>query len=84
MELRKILVGRFADAVVRRMFELGIGKYIGFPDNCRVDEMEKVWRVAHELQPLPATMLSSLLHDEQEVPTKRLRIIKQPVFKSKF
>ncbi|XP_055328728.1 CCA tRNA nucleotidyltransferase 1, mitochondrial-like [Paramacrobiotus metropolitanus] len=76
MELRKILTGRHGNHLVSRMVDLGLTRYMGFPEKPNVEELFAVWKRCHEFQPKPATILASLLASQEEVEKldERLRL----------
>lgn len=67
MELKKILVGHFSKDIVLRMLDLGVGSYIGLPDNPNTFEYETVCNRSQTMKPHPITTLSALLKNEEEV-----------------
>lgn len=70
VELRKIVVSRFADSLVTRMQDTGVLKHIGFPHTCNLFEFSRVYRYFHDDLtniPAPVSMICALLHNFQEV-----------------
>ena len=63
-ELSRIAVGHFADSVLSRMLDLGIGPYLGLPEKSDRSELFAVWQRAKDFQPQPMTVISSLLKAE--------------------
>lgn len=76
MELKKILCGNHADAIVTTMLDLDLGTYMGLPETIEKDEYCNVCKLTEGLDPLPMTRLAALLTDEEQVHTinKRLKI----------
>uniref|UniRef100_A0A5S6QSK7 Poly A polymerase head domain-containing protein n=1 Tax=Trichuris muris TaxID=70415 RepID=A0A5S6QSK7_TRIMR len=69
VELKKIVVGRYADTLVRVMLECGIGPYIGLGNDGNIEEFCRVYCRSKDLEPEPMTVLSALLTSEDEVYT---------------
>jgi tRNA nucleotidyltransferase (CCA-adding enzyme) len=67
MELKKIVVGNHAGSIVRVMFELGVTRYLGLPNDANLDEFERVWKLCLDMSPQPMTILSALLKTEEQV-----------------
>ena len=42
---------------------------LGLSSNCNVDELEKRWLICKDHKPSPMTLLSALMHNEEEVQT---------------
>ncbi len=66
VELKKILIGNHADSLFRVMSECGVLKYVGLNHECNTDEFSKRWLLCKDLSPLPMTMLSSVLENEDQ------------------
>ncbi|TKR86463.1 hypothetical protein L596_011053 [Steinernema carpocapsae] len=63
-ELRKILVGRFAGAVVKCMLDdCGLHEYLGLQPSISTDDFLRIDREAAHRKPHHATMLAALLSD---------------------
>ncbi|XP_070594358.1 CCA tRNA nucleotidyltransferase 1, mitochondrial [Erythrolamprus reginae] len=60
-ELKKILVGNYANQLIHLMYELGVIDYIGFPVNGNLQEFDTVCKNVQNLFPKPMTILTSLL-----------------------
>lgn len=75
-ELSKIVCGRFNGSVMATMLKLGIGPYIGLPDDCNVEKFQRVCERAKDLSPMPVTFLTGLLacNDEAYALNKRLKM----------
>ncbi|CAG7834162.1 unnamed protein product [Allacma fusca] len=69
VELRKILTGNHAAAIMVTMMELGIGEYIGLPNDANIEEFKMLMnRLDHlKLEVNPITLLSAFLRDEKDV-----------------
>lgn len=68
VELKKILAGKFADHLTLKMVELGIGPYIGLPDEMDTLNFKNVHQRLEKLGSYnPITLLSALLNTEQDV-----------------
>lgn len=69
MELRKILTGNYAGALVTTMVNLGIAEYIGLPKEPNLEEFKMVIDRAEKLHldPSAITVLTALLREEKEV-----------------
>ncbi|KFM75772.1 CCA tRNA nucleotidyltransferase 1, mitochondrial, partial [Stegodyphus mimosarum] len=67
MELKKILSGNFAKELILQMIDLGIGPFIGFPQNPNVQKYEDVCNRSQAMKPHPMTRLTALLKNEEEV-----------------
>ncbi|KFD68902.1 hypothetical protein M514_08259 [Trichuris suis] len=67
VELKKIVVGRYADSLLRLMLECGIGPYIGLGSDANIEEFCRVYFRCKDLKPEPMTLLSALLNSEDEV-----------------
>jgi len=74
VELKKIVTGNHSGPIMRRMLECGIGPFVGFPSDSNVDEFEIVWNRAKTFKPLPMTIISALLADENEIYKLDLRL----------
>jgi len=68
-EIRKILSGKYPAALMLKMLEVGIGKYIGLPENFNVNEFNAVMARASQskIELHPITMLSAFLSNDSEV-----------------
>lgn len=66
-ELRKILGGKFADHLVLKMIELGVSPYIGLPEGADIANFGVVYQRLQKLDYNPITLLSALLHSDEEV-----------------
>jgi tRNA nucleotidyltransferase (CCA-adding enzyme) len=77
IELKKILVGNFADSLVMKMHELGVLAHIGLPSKPNIDEFKLVYDRIKDTQSeiSPITMSIALLRtsNELEVLCKRVR-----------
>lgn len=77
VELKKILVGNFADSLVVKLHELGVLSHIGLPAEPNIDEFKLVYNrikdVRNEISPI--TMSTALLktNNELEILCKRVR-----------
>jgi len=68
-ELKKILSGNFAGELTLRMIDLGLGKYIGFPDEPDTEEFSRIWNRCKELNIRleSQSLLAALFKSEAEV-----------------
>lgn len=68
-EWSKILDGKFGDELTIKMLECGVGKYIGLPDNPNIENFKLQCNNAKikGIKLHPVTMVSSLLHNEDDV-----------------
>jgi tRNA nucleotidyltransferase (CCA-adding enzyme) len=69
-EFKQILVGRYADVLIKKIIELGVYKYIGLPDRPNFDEFSKVYNRVKGLksyQVSPVTMVSTLFKSYDDV-----------------
>ncbi len=67
VEMKKIVVGNHADSLMRVMCECGVLKYVGLNHECNTEEFSKRWLLCKDLDPMPMTMLSSMLENEDQV-----------------
>ncbi|KAL5008748.1 hypothetical protein ScPMuIL_014329 [Solemya velum] len=65
VELKQIVCGNFAGSLMKTMFELGVTRYLGIPENPNIEEFLSVCERTD--RPLPMTRLSALLIQENEV-----------------
>ncbi|KAF1752106.1 hypothetical protein GCK72_018660 [Caenorhabditis remanei] len=66
-ELKKIVVGRMADIVVKSMIEqCQLQKYLGLPENCNLNRFQKVFtRFPKCVEPM--TMIACLCEEEEQI-----------------
>ncbi|EGT42414.1 hypothetical protein CAEBREN_02546 [Caenorhabditis brenneri] len=66
-ELKKIVVGRMADEVVKAMIEqCQLQKYLGLPEECNLDRFHKVYtRYPKDVEPM--TMVACLCEHEDQI-----------------
>ncbi|PIC22231.1 hypothetical protein B9Z55_016361 [Caenorhabditis nigoni] len=66
-ELKKIVIGRMADDVVKAMIEqCGLQKYLGLPDECNITRFRQIFnRFPKSVEPM--TMVASLCEDEEQI-----------------
>lgn len=74
MELKKILCGNHAEAILPTMLKLGIGTYMGFPENCNIEEYSNVCKLTEGLDPSANTRLTGLFHDSNQIYTLNERL----------
>lgn len=74
MELSKILSGRYVPHIMSKIIEVGAGKYIGFTSKPTVDELRTIYKRTEGLNPLPVTLLCSLLTCENDWMTLHERL----------
>jgi tRNA nucleotidyltransferase (CCA-adding enzyme) len=76
MELRKILSGNFAADLTLRMISLGIGPYVGLPEQIDTEGIKIVYERLQGLEFNSITPLSATLKTEEDVsfPIKVLSI----------
>jgi len=69
IELKKILIGRFAGDLTARMVEVGLGPHIGLPSNPNIVELKSVFARSQEnkVELQSATLLASLLNSQEDV-----------------
>lgn len=85
MELSKIISGNFGVELLKKILSLGIGQYIGLPEYCNIQELDKVserikknnWIVD------PMTLLSCLFSTPMDV-EKFIERIKPSGFQRKL
>ena len=72
VELKKIVVGNFADAILNQIVDCNVHIHIGLPRNCNLNEFQRVFKIfessnnLHQL-PIPITMVAALLNSKDEV-----------------
>uniref|UniRef100_A0A0N5CD18 PolyA_pol domain-containing protein n=1 Tax=Strongyloides papillosus TaxID=174720 RepID=A0A0N5CD18_STREA len=67
-ELKKIAVGRFASPVMKVMLEeCKLNKYLGIPENCSLDHFEKVVTLNDINDLMPATSISALFSNNDDL-----------------
>ncbi|CAL2042567.1 unnamed protein product [Caenorhabditis brenneri] len=66
-ELKKIVVGRMADEVIKAMIEqCQLQKYLGLPEECNLDRFHKVYtRYPKDVEPM--TMIACLCEQEDQI-----------------
>ncbi|XP_065406899.1 CCA tRNA nucleotidyltransferase 1, mitochondrial isoform X1 [Chrysemys picta bellii] len=74
VELKKILVGKHVNHLVRLMYELDVAHYIGLPVNGSLEEFDKVSKNVQNLFPKPMTVLTSLFKVQDDVIKLDLRL----------
>lgn len=67
VEFRKILEGNFAGELVLTMLEVGIGPYIGLPEDSNIEEFKIVWNRTKNMKLHPVSLLTSLLKTQEQV-----------------
>merc|ERR550519_2158345 len=69
MEWKKILMGNYAKELTLKMIEVGLGPYIGLPDDPDIEEFEKVINrsESNQIKLEPTAKLAGLLRDQTEV-----------------
>ncbi|KAK6635314.1 hypothetical protein RUM44_000565 [Polyplax serrata] len=69
VELNKICTGNYACEILEKIVSLNVGKYIGFPDPCNLDELKTVSSHLKKngVPYKPMTLLSALFNTEQEL-----------------
>uniref|UniRef100_A0A1I7U2T5 CCA tRNA nucleotidyltransferase 1, mitochondrial n=1 Tax=Caenorhabditis tropicalis TaxID=1561998 RepID=A0A1I7U2T5_9PELO len=66
-ELKKIVVGRMADEVMKAMIErCGLQKYLGLPEECNLDRFHQVYS-RHPKTVEPMTMIACLCEEEEQI-----------------
>ncbi|XP_013392340.1 CCA tRNA nucleotidyltransferase 1, mitochondrial isoform X1 [Lingula anatina] len=73
-ELQKIVVGNHAPSIMGVMADLGLLQYMGLPSDCNLEEFKNVYASAKELDPKPMTMVTALLHKEEDIYQFRERV----------
>lgn len=66
-ELSKILEGTYGPELMKTILNLGLGPYIGLPDQPDVEEFDNVVRRSKGLKLHPITMLTGLLKEPQDM-----------------
>ncbi|OQV19143.1 CCA tRNA nucleotidyltransferase 1, mitochondrial [Hypsibius exemplaris] len=66
-ELRQIMVGRFGDSVIVKMMDTGVAAHLGLPAQLNVEELDVVWKRCHAMKPKPITIITALLHSEEDI-----------------
>lgn len=66
-ELNKILEGTFGPDLMKTILDLGLGPYIGLPDQPNVDEFDNIIKRSKGLKLYPITMLTAFLRDPQDM-----------------
>ncbi|XP_006001866.2 CCA tRNA nucleotidyltransferase 1, mitochondrial isoform X2 [Latimeria chalumnae] len=74
VELKKILTGNHAAALINLLYELDVAQYIGLPVDGSLDELNRVWKNVQSLSPEPMTLLSALLRTQDDVCKLDLRL----------
>ncbi|XP_007440690.1 CCA tRNA nucleotidyltransferase 1, mitochondrial isoform X2 [Python bivittatus] len=74
MELKKILVGKYVNHLIRLMYELKVTDYIGLPVNGNLQEFDTVCKNVQNLFPKPMTILTSLLKVPSDLSKLDLRL----------
>jgi tRNA nucleotidyltransferase (CCA-adding enzyme) len=67
VELKKILMGKFAGDLMLTILECGLGKYIGLPDDCKAEEFKRL--MAQKIEGVdyhPNTMLAAFLNEPDD------------------
>ena len=78
VEFKQIIVGRFADILVKKIVELGVHKFIGLPENANPNEFSKLYNrknnSLHSFQ--PTTLICSLIDTQEELEdfSKRVKL----------
>ncbi|KAK5648244.1 hypothetical protein RI129_003136 [Pyrocoelia pectoralis] len=67
VELKQILEGNFAGDLMFTIIDVGIGPYIGLPNNPDVEELKNLWHRSGMKKLHAMTLLSSLLKTQEEV-----------------
>lgn len=67
VELKQILEGNFAGDLMLTIIDVGIGPYIGLPNNPDVEELKNLWHRSGMKKLQAMTLLSSLLKTQEEV-----------------
>ena len=70
VEFKQILVGRFADVLIKKIIDLNVHKYIGLPEKSNSNEFSKIFNRIKDFkkyQILPVTIVCSLLENQEEV-----------------
>ncbi|KAM3960552.1 CCA tRNA nucleotidyltransferase 1, mitochondrial [Aphomia sociella] len=67
VELKKTLQGKFAGDLLKTMIKVGIGKYIGLPENPNIEELDRVLKRGEHLCLHPMSYVAALLRDMDEV-----------------
>ncbi|XP_037921957.1 CCA tRNA nucleotidyltransferase 1, mitochondrial isoform X2 [Hermetia illucens] len=67
-EVRKLLVGNFAQELMLTMLKCGIGKYIGLPDPQNIEEFNRVMEASKAFKDdfLPIMFMTGLLHSPED------------------
>ncbi|VVC38493.1 tRNA nucleotidyltransferase/poly(A) polymerase, RNA and SrmB- binding domain,Poly A polymerase, head [Cinara cedri] len=66
-ELSKILEGTFGPELMKTILNLGLGSYIGLPEQPNVDEFDNIINRSKGLKLNPITMLIAFLKDSQDM-----------------
>jgi len=69
MEWKKILTGNYAKELTIKMMEVGLGPFIGLPDEPDIEEFQKVMKLSesNQAQLGPTALLAALLKDQTQV-----------------
>ncbi|XP_061165986.1 CCA tRNA nucleotidyltransferase 1, mitochondrial-like [Saccostrea echinata] len=67
MEFSKILMGNFAASLMKIMVSCGVHTYLGLPENCNLEEFERVCGVTEETGCHVMTRLMALLSTDDEL-----------------
>ncbi|KAL4237558.1 CCA tRNA nucleotidyltransferase 1 [Mactra antiquata] len=75
-ELKRIVVGNYAGPIIETMVGTGVSKYMGLPEECNVEEFQRICKVTEGFNPEPMARIAALLDSEQQVYElqKRLKV----------
>jgi hypothetical protein len=70
VELKQIVVGHFADSLMKHMIETQVAKHLGFDDDMNLNEFSRLYKLyetrPHD-KPMSITMICSLLNSHSQV-----------------
>lgn len=74
MEWSKILTGNHCKEIIQTMIEIGMSSHIGLPNSPNIEEFTKVCSRSLSLKPHAMTLLTALLHNDEDLRNLRLRL----------
>ena len=72
VEFKQIIIGRFADSLMKHMIETNVAKYLGFEQDLNLTEFSQLHKLYenetdNKVKPMPITMICSLLKNSNQV-----------------
>ena len=74
VEFKQIIIGRFADSLMKHMIETNVAKYLGFDEQQDLNladfsQLHKLYEneTDYKIKPMPITMICSLLKNSNQV-----------------